>query len=719
MFKSLFSLDVPKQTIQHNKNEEDNSTSSTPLSSRSRRRLPSWIPGVSAAEQVRKSDNGDKNDTVKVEGHVISRSKAKRKPGKAELPQEKEAFVASSDELSKPTKRWKRKFNGQDAESEGTGSGGSKDIEFPSPIDDGSKLTVNVAVKYVKADKDVERPKSSNLDCELERHFPATASYRNESEGCLKDSNGTQSSPTHEAASNNSTVCLANEHSSVNTSRTGDPVQDMLDLNALVGIVKKGHLPSPYTGWGALLCKNIPHSIIKFSFPLCFWIPTLALDLPIASIELVIVEIIIANLCSSATISLRLIQDFLLLLLDAPTVFSASVVVELPLHSADLFDPDLFLFLLFPSNKVLPIFTKGVVGLSISGASSAIAGKAITSTLQGLSLSLFGQLHNPTLLKSSAASTPENLEFRAVLHHEVADGAATVKGYKKLEEMVRRFQIPRTILIRAGTPNERACSVSRTGWVPVYVDHFDAGVMSSLLERQRQRAQGSKGGAPGLAPNVNPALTSGHLLHRGAVRSTEVLARRRGRVPSRGLSRHPPALGAAAARPAGVHQAPAREVAEAAPTSSSVGGPRIAYPEGFSYARTECQTAMLQGMQNFVPPADRLRAKGHVQQHRGHAALIKLMDAFSYTVALFECEQGARAQNHELQKSCKQLATEKASLTDEVSRLQSSEMADRAASAESRADELARKVDELKEELVRAQVEKESGIQAAKEELGP
>ncbi|GLU04143.1 hypothetical protein SLE2022_213060 [Rubroshorea leprosula] len=36
MFKSLFSLDVPKQTIQHNKNEEDNSTSSTPLSSRSR-----------------------------------------------------------------------------------------------------------------------------------------------------------------------------------------------------------------------------------------------------------------------------------------------------------------------------------------------------------------------------------------------------------------------------------------------------------------------------------------------------------------------------------------------------------------------------------------------------------------------------------------------------------------------------------------------------------
>ncbi|XP_021295482.1 mitochondrial aspartate-glutamate transporter AGC1 isoform X3 [Herrania umbratica] len=33
--------------------------------------------------------------------------------------------------------------------------------------------------------------------------------------------------------------------------------------NALVGIVKKGGLPSLYTGWGAVLCRNVPHSIIK------------------------------------------------------------------------------------------------------------------------------------------------------------------------------------------------------------------------------------------------------------------------------------------------------------------------------------------------------------------------------------------------------------------------------------------------------------------------
>lgn len=33
---------------------------------------------------------------------------------------------------------------------------------------------------------------------------------------------------------------------------------------ALVGIIQKGGLPSLYAGWGAVLCRNVPHSIIKF-----------------------------------------------------------------------------------------------------------------------------------------------------------------------------------------------------------------------------------------------------------------------------------------------------------------------------------------------------------------------------------------------------------------------------------------------------------------------
>ncbi|XP_044484032.1 uncharacterized protein LOC123209979 isoform X3 [Mangifera indica] len=33
--------------------------------------------------------------------------------------------------------------------------------------------------------------------------------------------------------------------------------------NALFGVIKKGGLPSLYAGWGAVLCRNVPHSIIK------------------------------------------------------------------------------------------------------------------------------------------------------------------------------------------------------------------------------------------------------------------------------------------------------------------------------------------------------------------------------------------------------------------------------------------------------------------------
>ncbi|XP_021895340.1 uncharacterized protein LOC110812797 isoform X2 [Carica papaya] len=34
--------------------------------------------------------------------------------------------------------------------------------------------------------------------------------------------------------------------------------------NAFVGVIRKGGLPSLYAGWGAVLCRNVPHSIIKF-----------------------------------------------------------------------------------------------------------------------------------------------------------------------------------------------------------------------------------------------------------------------------------------------------------------------------------------------------------------------------------------------------------------------------------------------------------------------
>ncbi|GKV49224.1 hypothetical protein SLEP1_g55986 [Rubroshorea leprosula] len=449
------------------------------------------------------------------------------------------------------------------------------------------------------------------------------------------------------------------------------------------------------------------------------------------------------------------------------------------------------------------------------------------------SKTLDGRLDN---LCKAPKTVPAGFKFRAALHHEVTDGAAIVKGYKKLEEMVRRYQIPRTILIQAGTPNERACSyelalplltpnsikfiigfmllcerlgllakatvfrllflcrlcpsTNRTRWY--YISGREKmmifiNIRNKVVSWKRQfvfvrdtrterisnelAARLSEWRTPNAYMNY-PQLTVGDVdlknrlldyvkarglvdleasvtqeqiallgrneQHFGETAPTSTRLEESGswvRFPTRctredfdieddvPLIRWRTSTGnqpapAVAARPANVPPVPAHAVAEPVPTSSFVVGRRIAYPDGFSYVRTKCQAAMLQGMQNFVPPADRLRAKGHVQQHGGHAALIKLMDAFSYTVALFECEQGARVQNRELEHSCKQLASEKASLADEVSCLQSSEMANRAASAESRADELARKVDELKEELEQAQVVKDTSIQVTKEELG-
>ncbi|GKV28899.1 hypothetical protein SLEP1_g37887 [Rubroshorea leprosula] len=456
-------------------------------------------------------------------------------------------------------------------------------------------------------------------------------------------------------------------------------------------------------------------------------------------------------------------------------------------------------------------------------------------------------------LRKAPHTLAVRFRFMANLHHEVADCAASIKGYKRLEEVVRQYHVPRIVLVRTGTKNERAYSVSATGWIPVYVDHFDAGLrfpllelifdilseyelaltqltpnsikfiigfmllcarleipakatqtrwvsndlaarlsewhlgntymnyptltqgdlelkdkitnyvrrvglidlealvtpkvlalrgfvdvtnlfsegeISSMLERQRERAQRSRARGTGSStqrqtrfderPPIAPRSSSQR--ERGSssasrpqaecrAETISVETRRcaredsdaeddvpliRCRLNSRSQSEAVRSLDAPATQ--------TRSTAEALPTPAASVGPRIAYPEGFSYTKSDCQLTMVQGMQNFIPPADRHRTKGYTQQHGSHAAMLKLMDA-------------ARGQNRELAESCKRLTSDKASLEDEVNRLQSSEMANRAASAESRADELANKVNQLQEELDRVKAEKESGIQAAMDEV--
>ncbi|GKV13814.1 hypothetical protein SLEP1_g24789 [Rubroshorea leprosula] len=236
---------------------------------------------------------------------------------------------------------------------------------------------------------------------------------------------------------------------------------------------------------------------------------------------------------------------------------------------------------------------------------------------------------------------------------------------------------------------------------------FSEGDMSSILERQRQRAQGSRGRASRSAQprqtrfdeRPPPAPQSRSSSHRGSSSSSRPRADHRAEAAALGARRR-----AREETESEEDEVPLARPMEPASASASMSRPRIAYPEGFSYVRAECQPAMVQAMHNFVPPMDNKRAKAFVQQHGGQVAMIKLMDVSgSYT------EQRARFQ---VQK----LAAEKASLVDDVNRLQGSEMANRAAAAESRADELANKNNELREELERARVERESGIQAARDE---
>ncbi|GKV11420.1 hypothetical protein SLEP1_g22681 [Rubroshorea leprosula] len=404
--------------------------------------------------------------------------------------------------------------------------------------------------------------------------------------------------------------------------------------------------------------------------------------------------------------------------------------------------------------------------------------------------------------KGNEMEAPQNLparfRFRVALHHEVAYGTSTIKGYKKLEEMVKQYHIPKTILLQIGTRNKWECSVSGTGWVPIYVDHFDGSLRFPLpelifdvlakykltltqltpnsikfiigfmllcarfeilakvkvfrllfqcwLSSNQTRCYYISGrekmmlfknirnkvarwkrqfifvhdtriekmnnelaahifewciantymNYPQLTPHdvdlknqlldyvkaeglvdLKSLITSEQLIvfgssqqERGSSLASRPRVKQRVDIPPSNsrrrahdgsnaeddmpLIRQRTSFGAQLVLPTAVHSfnvplASARDVGKALPMSASALGPRIAYPEGFSYTRTDSKVAMV----------------------------------FSYVVALFECEQGAHRQTWELTESCKQLTFEKASLEDEVNRLQSFEMANRAAFVES------------------------------------
>ncbi|GKV43025.1 hypothetical protein SLEP1_g50366 [Rubroshorea leprosula] len=361
---------------------------------------------------------------------------------------------------------------------------------------------------------------------------------------------------------------------------------------------------------------------------------------------------------------------------------------------------------------------------------------------------------------SNLRKTPKDLlvgfRFRAALHHEVADSALSISGYKKLEERVRSYQIPGTILLRAGAQNEKACTVSQTGWILVirFIIGFmllcarlevpaKAIVFRSLFQcRLCPNSRGAKWyylsgrEKSQLFKNVrnNVARWKRQFIFARDMRtkriSNDLVARlSEWRVPNAHVN-YPQLLPRDTDLKNQLLEYATRDNLidlEALVTSEqlavfgfvdvanqftegemssilehqcqraqgsrgrvAVSAPRIAYPEGFSYVKTDYQPTMVQGMQSFVPPMDRQRARTFVQQHGGQVTMVKLMDAFSYAVALFESEQGARTQNSELNANY--------------------------GHATSRAEELTSRNNELREELERARTEKESKIQVAKDE---
>ncbi|XVE85610.1 hypothetical protein DITRI_Ditri17bG0104100 [Diplodiscus trichospermus] len=203
-----------------------------------RRRLPLWMQGKASEP----GDGGDKNDNVQVDGDelVSGNSKPKKQSKKAALAQEKGK-----------TKRGKRKISQQDAACDvetafpkepsiglkekrvqessvrrkrKATSGklrSGKDSIITSPIDDDEELTpedlLSIAEVYVKADE------------EFGRQLSTTASSKTESESSLVALDGNQSSPAHNTT-NDSAQSLKGHEYFINSSRTGDPAQDMLNL---------------------------------------------------------------------------------------------------------------------------------------------------------------------------------------------------------------------------------------------------------------------------------------------------------------------------------------------------------------------------------------------------------------------------------------------------------------------------------------------------------
>lgn len=86
-------------------------------------------------------------------------------------------------------------------------------------------------MQYVRTDKNMEQEQVSNGKCESESRLSPAISPTAESEGFVGGRNFDRTSPTHNISdAYKSNGSLKSEQTVINTSITGDPAHDMLDL---------------------------------------------------------------------------------------------------------------------------------------------------------------------------------------------------------------------------------------------------------------------------------------------------------------------------------------------------------------------------------------------------------------------------------------------------------------------------------------------------------
>ncbi|KAK8655742.1 hypothetical protein V6N13_108309 [Hibiscus sabdariffa] len=210
-----------------------------------RRRLPPWMQSKASTPA------SDRDKVQEVEDKLVSgNSRPTKQSRKAALPVEKGETKRKKREVSQqdppsdngaasptkmsifpqekqvqePSRRGKRKVTSVRSRS---------DKDIPSPVENDDELTpedlLSIAEEYVKADKNVGPRELSTRECDFGRQLSTTASPKAESESSLIAIDGNRKSPADETTSN-STRCPKDDKILINTSRTGDPTQDMLDL---------------------------------------------------------------------------------------------------------------------------------------------------------------------------------------------------------------------------------------------------------------------------------------------------------------------------------------------------------------------------------------------------------------------------------------------------------------------------------------------------------